>query len=121
MTRTGDSSSGRWIERHRWWLVAMGFLLTAVVLSLTTAVLALRGSEWVLVASRITVGWQTAVLGTMFLAARSLRRWRAWDKAIEEGVRPESCIRCGYDLRGSVSSACPECGMSLCRGQARPD
>jgi hypothetical protein len=29
------------------------------------------------------------------------------------GQRPPFCFRCGYDLRSSVSSKCPECGADL--------
>lgn len=29
---------------------------------------------------------------------------------IEKGIRPATCLRCGYNLRGSTSDTCPECG-----------
>ncbi len=34
-------------------------------------------------------------------------------------ARPGECLRCGYDLRGSVSGVCPECG-ALVPGRRRP-
>jgi len=30
-----------------------------------------------------------------------------------EGQRPPFCFGCGYDLRGSTQSACPECGKPI--------
>lgn len=35
--------------------------------------------------------------------------------------RPASaCVKCGYDLRGSISQYCPECGTEICRSQVAP-
>jgi 4-hydroxybenzoate polyprenyltransferase len=31
----------------------------------------------------------------------------------QRGIRPWICLRCIYDLKGSVAEACPECGEPL--------
>ncbi|MFK7790418.1 MAG: hypothetical protein AB8C95_13110 [Phycisphaeraceae bacterium] len=31
----------------------------------------------------------------------------------ESGIRPNHCLKCKYDLRGSAGNNCPECGESL--------
>lgn len=32
---------------------------------------------------------------------------------LEEGIRPAVCFDCGYDLRGTESHTCPECGADI--------
>jgi hypothetical protein len=42
------------------------------------------------------------------LATIYLLRYRKKMRRIEQGL----CVRCGYDLTGNVSGACPECGTA---------
>ncbi len=35
------------------------------------------------------------------------------------GQKPPFCFSCGYDLRGTTGSACPECGSAISTGNAR--
>jgi hypothetical protein len=54
-----------------------------------------------------------AVLWMLFAAPFALRKWQR----IKRGL----CPKCGYDLRGTDSAACPECGASDSReGPANP-
>lgn len=39
------------------------------------------------------------------------RRIRALIHHERWGRPPDSCVECGYDMRGSPSSTCPECGF----------
>ena len=32
---------------------------------------------------------------------------------VERGIRPSSCLICGYSLAGAIASSCPECGTPL--------
>ncbi len=50
------------------------------------------------------------VLPATVVAVRSVRRRRRRDRGL--------CERCGYDLRGSVSGRCPECGREALCGSA---
>jgi len=54
------------------------------------------------------------------VAMASLVRWR--NQAIggrimghlkRQGIRPHLCLNCEYDLKGSTSDQCPECGTAL--------
>jgi hypothetical protein len=50
------------------------------------------------------------VLPASAVAVRSVRRRRRRNRGL--------CERCGYDLRGSVSGRCPECGREALCGSA---
>lgn len=55
--------------------------------------------------------WPGFALNTVFYAVVV---WALWSALLAvRGVirqRRRRCVRCGYDLRGAVHDACPECG-----------
>lgn len=43
------------------------------------------------------------------------------EQLLEEGIRPCVCLVCGYDLRGTDSDRCSECGAELRRERDRSE
>ena len=53
--------------------------------------------------------------GHQFMKGKQLALQRAWvsKELLIRGVRPNLCLKCGYNLRGTTAQACPECGTAL--------
>jgi len=59
----------------------------------------------------ISVPWNVAVMVGLV--------W--WAVLARRAIRPEGhCVTCGYDLRGTVGSVCPECGGGGAVGAEKP-
>lgn len=56
----------------------------------------------------------TFAIGFLVFAFLSVRLWRR-----QHRPSPEVCRDCGYDLRGSSNTRCPECGRSLTSDEMR--
>ena len=52
------------------------------------------------------------VLVTGFFPAWRFWRWRRRSRVRRRRIRLGLCVICGYDLRGTGSNACPECGAT---------
>lgn len=50
-----------------------------------------------------------------WVSSRAIARRRRYLSGVchEHNIRPRACLICGYDLRGSTSDTCPECGAPL--------
>ncbi|MFI4861357.1 MAG: hypothetical protein ACIAXF_11815 [Phycisphaerales bacterium JB063] len=52
--------------------------------------------------------------GSWFIKRRNRRVGdRVMSYLERQGIRPHLCLNCEYDLKGSVSEHCPECGTAL--------
>jgi hypothetical protein len=57
-------------------------------------------------------GWGFGLIGGLIVAKYVYRsRLRHWQYRKSRGL----CVICGYDLRGTASNRCPECGSPACR------
>lgn len=66
----------------------------------------------VLIITPICIGYGVIVNRMVKWRDRLLYR-RMMSGLEKQGVRPHFCLNCGYDLKGSVSTQCPECGTAL--------
>jgi hypothetical protein len=90
---------------RRWIIATLVYLLHAVVLwtfSPNTNYFG-EGLYW----GGMAVGW---ISGIFVLAAGGLLGWRSRVRGRYEN-RLTKCFSCGYNLVGSLSSTCPECGV----------
>jgi hypothetical protein len=76
------------------------------------------------IASAIVVVASTAVIYQLHLIHIRGQLLTYFEKAAKKTKLP-MCLRCGYDLRGSLGELCPECGMRIpvpdpARGAPRP-
>ncbi|MEX0655751.1 MAG: hypothetical protein WD534_03235 [Phycisphaeraceae bacterium] len=69
--------------------------------------------QWMFAAWGLVVVWMFPwMCGVMMLHSRVLRR-KLKQLMLEQGLRPSSCLDCGYDLRATEGDTCPECGGQI--------
>ncbi|MBN1342741.1 MAG: hypothetical protein JXQ73_08690 [Phycisphaerae bacterium] len=82
------------------WLVVLGFLLYQMIHF---------GGSW--------SAWFAAGSGALAVVLNGYQaffyRFGNKEIAVNYGLDPGHCGRCGYDLTGNVSGVCPECGWRL--------
>jgi hypothetical protein len=102
----------------RWWLIALAWLVVGTPVALLSArriadylwTLNRGGTPWegVLPAAiGIAAGWLIACIVDSWLDRYRIVIVRQADQ------RRSPCPRCGYELYGSTSGVCPECGWSI--------
>ncbi len=107
---------------RRWYpLVVVCSIFHALVLPVTFLILCAVGgvsprpapilvTAWGVVAACCALG---IILPQLPLSEKLEQRQRAWL------MRPNECVRCGYDIRYCAGPNCPECGEPLGKNQGR--
>lgn len=80
------------------------------------------GASLVLFIGLTTAGLIHWWMGVVAVAGILVAAYIAWPYVTKYIVlsHPRICRTCGYDLRGTVGDACPECGTSLPDSLRRP-
>jgi hypothetical protein len=93
-----------------WWTYLWMLLRSLIAAMFTAAIIAIgMTTPWAALLSGAAVA-----SGLYFLQLGRIRRaMRKEIAAAFRGRQPPFCMRCGYDLRGSGSGRCPECGSDF--------
>lgn len=72
----------------------------------------------------LRVSWGIAAPFLLLAMCAAVERWHfrrvCAVESLIRGIRPSGCFNCGYNLTGTVSDHCPECGVALAtHGQSR--
>lgn len=99
--------------RHKTWLFALFILVLVIAGWVSIGIVLPASSAYDL--PMMVLGFALVFTGGYVInKRRSPIARRMLSKTLyRKGIRPNFCLRCLYDLKGSVSEQCPECGEKL--------